>query len=190
MHVRWEATEEGAVILSWEMGEGLICVKRNSCPRVIIFIFLSSIGINFLIANNIYEAAYPLHDVSTISVGTLLAGLKNLKTTGNIVGGYMRGEAGMNHDIKILWLILGSSWLTISPSLIFCQLFVQLFPQRQNELVLFELSLHSLLLFWGKVWEGRDSLQVVKGRRCWKWVDGGGRKASGPDNTHSRPSGL
>lgn len=74
-----------------------------------ISIFLSPIGINSLIANNIYEAAYPLHDVSTISVGTLPAVLKNLKTAGDIVGGYMRGEAGMNHDIKILGLILDCS---------------------------------------------------------------------------------
>lgn len=83
--------------------------SRNPCPRVTVCIFLSSVGINSLIANNVYEAAYPLHDVSTVSVGTLSVLLKNLKATGDAVGGHMRSEAGVNHDIKIPWLVLGCS---------------------------------------------------------------------------------
>lgn len=162
-HVDWEATEEGAVILSWEVGEGLICVKRNSCPRVIIFIFLSSIGINFLIANNIYEAAYPLHDVSTISVGTLPEGLKNLKTTGNIVGGYMRGEAEMNHDIKILWLILGSSWLTISPSLIFASCLSSYFPKGRMNWFYLSFPYTPCFCFWGKCEKAETACKWSKG---------------------------
>lgn len=63
--------------------------SRHPCPGVIVFLFLSSIGINSLIANNIYEAAYPLHDVSTVSVGTFSVLLKNLKTAGDAVGEYM-----------------------------------------------------------------------------------------------------
>uniref|UniRef100_A0A2K5I6U9 Anoctamin n=4 Tax=Cercopithecidae TaxID=9527 RepID=A0A2K5I6U9_COLAP len=59
--------EEDAPILSWGACESLVTKKtrvtlRNACPRVTIFISLSSVGINSLIANNIYEAAYPLHD--------------------------------------------------------------------------------------------------------------------------------
>lgn len=47
--------------------------SRTPCPTVTIFIFFSSTGINSLIANNIYEAAYPLHDVSIISARSAMA---------------------------------------------------------------------------------------------------------------------
>lgn len=76
--------------------------SRNLCPRVIIFFFLVSIGINSLIANNIYEAAYPLHDVSTILGSTSHVVFKKTKTAGSTVGGCVRGEAGANHASESL----------------------------------------------------------------------------------------
>ena len=139
--------------LNWEVDLGaLLFIRRprsrwETLPYSDCFHLSSSAGINSLIANNVYEAAYPLHDVSTTSTSQKVEPCRQCSNeyTGRREPWHWTTLAGSLSRVK-----------DSNPQLDICQL-PQTVSRKVNIFVWASSTLPALIL--GKVWEAGYSVK-------------------------------